>query len=159
MNWDAIGAIGEIVGAMAVVVTLIYLAAQVRQSTVATQAATLQNSVGNDMQVLTTVGATAEASEALYKYSFSPETLNETQLIQGRWLFASTVRHWENLYLQRLSGTLSEKAWQAREPALRALVLCPGWHEFTESVLGSFMGGPFMDFARDVRATSPAAHD
>jgi len=32
MNWDAIGAIGEIVGAFAVVVTLVYLAAQIRQS-------------------------------------------------------------------------------------------------------------------------------
>jgi hypothetical protein len=33
MNWEAIGAIGEIVGAAAVVVTLIYVAAQVRQNT------------------------------------------------------------------------------------------------------------------------------
>jgi hypothetical protein len=80
--------------------------------------------------------------------------LNEAKLIQGRWLFASTVRHWENLYLQHLLGTLSAAAWQAREPALRALVLCPGWQEFTQSVLGSFMGGPFMDFAREVRAAS-----
>ena len=32
MNWDAIGAIAEIVGAMAVVVTLYYLAMQVRES-------------------------------------------------------------------------------------------------------------------------------
>jgi hypothetical protein len=30
MNWDAIGAVGEIVGAIAVVATLIYLASQVR---------------------------------------------------------------------------------------------------------------------------------
>lgn len=32
MNWDAIGAIGEIVGASAVLITLIYLATQVRRS-------------------------------------------------------------------------------------------------------------------------------
>ena len=32
MNWDAIGAIGEIIGALAVLVTLIYLAVQVRQA-------------------------------------------------------------------------------------------------------------------------------
>ena len=152
MNWDALSAIGEIVGATAVVATLIYLAVQVRHSVLATQAATLQNSVGNDMQVLTSVGATAEASEALYSYSFHPEVLSEAQRTQGRWLFASTVRHWENLYLQHLSGTLSEQAWQAREPALRALVLSPGWQEFNESVLGSFMGGPFMEFADETRA-------
>ena len=32
MNWDAIGAVGEIVGAFAVVVSLIYLALQIRQT-------------------------------------------------------------------------------------------------------------------------------
>jgi hypothetical protein len=36
LNWDAIGAIGEVLGAVAVVVTLIYLAVQLRQNTVAT---------------------------------------------------------------------------------------------------------------------------
>ncbi len=32
MNWEAIGAIGELVGALAVVLTLFYLARQIRQS-------------------------------------------------------------------------------------------------------------------------------
>ena len=33
MNWDAIGAVGEIIGAAAVVVSVFYLAAQVRKQT------------------------------------------------------------------------------------------------------------------------------
>ena len=32
MNWNAVGALGEILGALAVLITLIYLAAQVKQS-------------------------------------------------------------------------------------------------------------------------------
>ena len=32
MNWDAIGAFGEIIGAIAVVISLLYLATQIRQS-------------------------------------------------------------------------------------------------------------------------------
>jgi len=32
MNWDAVGAIAELVGALAVVATLVYLATQIRQS-------------------------------------------------------------------------------------------------------------------------------
>ena len=35
MNWEAIGAIGEVLGALAVVITLIYLAVQVRQARMA----------------------------------------------------------------------------------------------------------------------------
>ncbi len=33
MNWDAIGAVGELAGALAVLITLIYLAVQLRQNT------------------------------------------------------------------------------------------------------------------------------
>lgn len=32
MNWDAIGAVGEIIGALAVIASLLYLAIQIRQS-------------------------------------------------------------------------------------------------------------------------------
>jgi len=38
LNWEAIGAVGEILGALAVVVTLAYLAAQVRESRKSTAA-------------------------------------------------------------------------------------------------------------------------
>ena len=41
MNWDALGAIGEIVGAVGVIATLAYLAVQVRQNTGAIRGATL----------------------------------------------------------------------------------------------------------------------
>lgn len=43
MNWDAIGAVGEILGALAVVVTLFYLARQVRQNTIVTRAETTKD--------------------------------------------------------------------------------------------------------------------
>ena len=37
MNWDAIGAVGEIIGAIAVVISLIYVGVQIRQNTVVTK--------------------------------------------------------------------------------------------------------------------------
>ena len=42
MNWDAIGAVGEIVGALAVVISLIYLATQIRTSNGAVRQASMQ---------------------------------------------------------------------------------------------------------------------
>jgi hypothetical protein len=39
MDWEAIGAIGEIIGAVAVLLTIVYLADQIKQNT---KAATLQ---------------------------------------------------------------------------------------------------------------------
>ncbi len=42
MNWEAIGAIGEITGALAVVITLIYLSIQLRHNTTTTRAGIAQ---------------------------------------------------------------------------------------------------------------------
>ena len=43
MNWEAVGAVGEIVGAIAVVITLIYLARQMRQNSSALRSTTAQS--------------------------------------------------------------------------------------------------------------------
>ena len=40
LNWEAIGALGEIVGAVAVIATLVYLAIQIRQVINSVQGAT-----------------------------------------------------------------------------------------------------------------------
>ena len=45
MNWDAIGAIGEIIGAFAVFITLAYLALQIRQNTKAVHSSALDSTV------------------------------------------------------------------------------------------------------------------
>ena len=45
MNWDAIGAIGEIVGAAAVVASLLYLATQFRASSREAKASALEKAV------------------------------------------------------------------------------------------------------------------
>jgi hypothetical protein len=42
MNWEAIGAIGEIIGAVAVLITLIYLAMQIKQNTTSVKASAHQ---------------------------------------------------------------------------------------------------------------------
>lgn len=55
-NWEAVGAIGEILGAIAVVVTLIYLAGQLRQNSLQIRLASSQtagqNYSGNIISVL-----------------------------------------------------------------------------------------------------------
>jgi len=47
MNWDAIGAISETIGAIAVVLTLIYLAAQIRRNTESGREAATINAIIN----------------------------------------------------------------------------------------------------------------
>jgi hypothetical protein len=47
VNWDAIGAIGEILGAIAVVVTLLYLTAQLKQNSLQIRLSSSQTAASN----------------------------------------------------------------------------------------------------------------
>lgn len=48
MNWEAIGAIGEVLGAVGVLITLVYLSIQVRNNTAETHNATLESVMSAD---------------------------------------------------------------------------------------------------------------
>ena len=60
VNWEAVSAIGQVLGALAVVVSLIYLAAQVRQNTRVVRAATFQSVVETSLTFSTAIGAEGE---------------------------------------------------------------------------------------------------
>ena len=82
MNWDALGAIGELVGALAVVVTLIYLAVQIRQSTnqsAANMASTVLNEYNRLQEI---VISDQQISETLLRMKTDQELspLQETRL-------------------------------------------------------------------------------
>ena len=51
MDWNAVGAIGEVGGAIGVIVTLIYLAGQLRQNTRAMRSSTYQTYSGLAMNI------------------------------------------------------------------------------------------------------------
>ena len=55
MNWEAIGAIGEIVGAISVLVTLIFLILQIQQNTIALQQQSSRASTSSLQQISATM--------------------------------------------------------------------------------------------------------
>ena len=88
MNWEAIGAIGEIVGGVGVIATLIYLAVQIRQNTRSVEAATYQ-SVAESL------------ADASYRLIGAPSSPRDRLL-----LFIGTIRRYENLHFQVRRGKL-----------------------------------------------------
>lgn len=52
MNWDAIGAVGEVVGAIAVVATLIYFSLQIRSMRSSEVSNLLESIVSNELEIL-----------------------------------------------------------------------------------------------------------
>ena len=142
--------VAEIIGSIAVVISLVFVGLQIRKNTESEQANTLQTSVGADVEMLTAWGSTEEGAYLISQYILDPSPLTEKQIIQARYLFAGGLRHWENLYLQYTVGAISEDTWQARVKAVNTTLLSKGYQEFQKSFLGNYMSGDFLRYAEKI---------
>ena len=89
MNWDAIGAVGEIVGAIAVIGTLIYLARQIGHSVGASSASQNRSLQESYERINELILANPPLLSALKELSKNPTGQPENLFVQhfaGRWL-------------------------------------------------------------------------
>ena len=111
MNWDAIGAIGEIVGAGAVVVSLVYLAFQIRAQNKEARIAAMHDISAGYRDTLSTV-SNREIAGLVDKAIDGYERLTRSESLQ---LIATVVRFfrvWEEAYLQYEAGRLDQRVWE-----------------------------------------------
>lgn len=121
MNWEAIGAVGEIIGAIAVVVTLAYLAVQVRNSTKIARSATRQAIAETAMAHGTHLLADQDLMAALLRDWKGQEVdeINWARLLSHNYV---TMRHYENIHYQHLSGMIEHDEWQGFRENLKAVL-------------------------------------
>ena len=151
MNWEAISAIGEIVGAIAVVVTLVYLTVQVRSATAATQAATVQAAAALDQDFLLALGSDPALAQLWVNYLSAPHTLPVENALQGHFLMASLLRRLENIHLQKQLDTLSRDGWLSRQPMFHAIANSKGYTAFLDSPPAAFMSEEFVNYMAQLK--------
>jgi len=104
MNWEALGAIANLLAAVGVIATLIYLAIQSRQNTKAVRSSSIQNLV----QSFSTTAQAAVENEyiipLLLKANAGSEALTQEERARVHFWFIMTFRRFEGVYLQRDLG-------------------------------------------------------
>ena len=146
--------IGELVAAVAVVISLIFVGLQIRDNTIASQAATYQEAIAFDFNFLTNIGSNPDTARVFYAFRDDPDALTGDELLQGQALVSAVVRHLENLYLQNQAGMLSDEGWRSREPFIRGFVQTPGFDRVLNGSSGGFYGGAFVNYVTQLRAES-----
>ncbi len=111
MNWDAIGAMGEIVGAAAVVASLVYLAVQIRIQNRESRMSSMHDiSVGyRDALAAMAEGGMADLfAKAIDDY----ESLTRPEMLRLIAAVSRLYRVWEEAYLLYESGYLAKRTWE-----------------------------------------------
>ena len=126
MNWEAISAIGQLVGALAVVISLIYLANQVRSSARETRYAAMRSaldSINRHIQQITQHPDLAELRSRGFKDFESLEGVDRTRFDS---LMHQLFRNVENIYYQHLQGHSDPRVWRGIEAVMRDINALPG---------------------------------
>ena len=111
MNWDAIGAIGEIVGASAVVVSLVYLALQIRSQNKQEKLSALRE-MSRELRGTTAMFANNDMSDIFVRANEDYSSLTDAESVQLIVLTTNIFRAWENAFLESKVGNLDESVWQ-----------------------------------------------
>ncbi len=149
MNWDAIGAIGEVVGAVAVVVTLLYVARQIHQANAQTQAQARYSFVEAYGHMNTSISGN-KAVASIFRRGIKGDDLDEDEGIQFFALIGQFLNTWAVLFDLHGDGLLPENQWTMVRKDIITMLSEPGGREFWEQV-GQF--GVHQAFADAVNKT------
>jgi len=126
---DQLGSIGEFVSSIAVVLSLIYVAAQIRLSSKETRLACVQRVLEASRDTIF-VTATREHQELFWKALHAPDDLDEIDLQRYRLLRVAQLRNIEMAFIMNCEGTLDNETFKVFEE--RARILMPVYPEFRQ---------------------------
>lgn len=150
MNWDAVSSVAEIVGAVAVVVSIIYLARQVKQSNKTTEAATALEISRLLAEWHGRLNQTPELAHILIRGTKDDSDFSD----QDRARFLATVAElfllFEAMHQQYKLGFLTDDAWTPLERAVARLVSSAPIQVWWDSEI-AFNSEEFRAYVAEVR--------
>ncbi len=114
MNWDAAGAIGEIVGAAGVIVTLVYLAVQIRQNTKSLRAAAVWDSQMSFVAINESLADGGRISEIIFRTISDSGSLNSFEKHLAHRFARSFFQRMEAQHALYSNGILDQEVWELR---------------------------------------------
>jgi hypothetical protein len=126
VNLEAINAVAQLIAAIGVIVSLFYLAAQIRQNTRSMRAVVVDSLAHSLIDLL---GPQAQNPESLRAFSVVIENwqdATERDRIQAVPFIFATFKVFENAWFQQRQGTLDRQQWEGWDAYIRIYYHRPG---------------------------------
>jgi len=142
VNWDALSAIAEMVGALAVVATLGYLAAQIRTNTAAVNHASRQATLLGRAESGRWLASDPDVGELLFRGFDDPGQLSDLEWRRFLLVAQSILRTFELAFIDFEEGRITADFWKPQEHTLLYWCAQPGFRK----VLSRFRGTLYPGF-------------
>lgn len=131
LNWEAIGAVGEIVGAAAVVGSLAFVGWQLLQNTDAIRTSTSQSHVEMYLQFVRSITDQPDVARIwMTGIESGMAEFDDIERVQFISFLSGLFRYYEVSFIQHSKGKLDLELWQNVETQLTKLVVSAGFHEW-----------------------------
>ena len=155
MSLSDLASLGSFVNGLAVLISLVYLSLQVRQ-TKRNQQIAIRHSRASRIVELHLALANSAVADAWLHGSGSPQEITQTELSQYINLCRALFFHFEDSFYQREEGLLNDDAFETVVAGARLSARSPGWRAAWKIARPNF-GGRFLDFMDGVVAGSVVA--
>jgi hypothetical protein len=133
-NWDAVSAIAELIGAGAILITLVYLVVQVRQHSRSINSMATQAIFGQFNELTIRLASDPTLAKAFEQGLSNPESLTDEDAYRFTWLSRAMMNIHLNLYEQYMHGACPKHLWLRTVQELKAMYdQSPGLKKFRET--------------------------
>jgi len=155
-----LASIGEIISSIAVIISLIYLAIQIRQNTDAERTTTYQSIVSDFGALNISMASTPELSDMFVRGLEDFNQFKPAERARISQAFFQCFRYFENMFYQHHRGYLDEEIWTGWKRLILTYYSRPGfqtWWEFRKDVYSE----PFVKFlaTEKLDRSIPTYHD
>jgi len=157
MNWDAIGAIAEGVGAAGVIVSLLYVARQMGASTRASAVESKLASTRSYTDFLAEFVRTPELYDLFIRGRKDLSSLSPEEYLRFSDLALVSFSYFSAGYFQLARGLLEEDDWFETQAVIQFWMRGPGVQDWWGKVGRSFFGRRFVEFIDAQRSAIDAA--
>jgi hypothetical protein len=126
MNLETLGNLGEFIGGLVVVITVIYLARQIQQNTRAQRTQNYAVALGRISEFQARMGRNPEFADILVEGVQHPERISQQQRVRFSWVFYEMFGAFEFIYLQAEAGGMPKEVWERWAATLRWWMSFPG---------------------------------
>ena len=132
MSLGDLANLGEALGGIAVLISLVYLAVQIRQNTRTAQSTAFQQVIDSFSEITLAIGKDRDLSELFARATGGLAALDPVDQARIRFVMLSLFRRAKSVFFHSEQGTLDMESWAGIRESLKVTLSSAGIREFWE---------------------------
>ena len=151
-NLEEIALLVEIIGGIAIIISIIFVGLQLRESSKATRSATAATTVSEITSWYSNLGNSEQGSHVFWNFMTNPKSLTPEQRFQAIMNIHGIMVTWQNSYYLLKEGTLDKRVHESLLEIINGVKNNPGFHIYWKERKSIFLK-EFQEYVEVIMAS------